>query len=52
MKPEGFANARTARNYFEKALVNQANRLCSLPNIPSEMLCTITADDVESIKLL
>lgn len=44
------ANARGVRNFFEKAIVNQANRLagakCSLSN---DDLMTITIDDVVDI---
>ncbi len=51
-KPENFANAREARNLFEKAVVNQANRLAALHEkdgadaLTDEMLLTIEAGDI------
>lgn len=44
-----FANARTVRNFFEKAITNQANRLASDPNITDDELCELLLDDVKSI---
>ncbi len=49
--PAGFANGRDVRNYFEKALTNQANRLAGLETVTDEDLMTITEDDVKSIEL-
>lgn len=49
--PAGFANGRDVRNYFEKALTNQANRLAGLESVTDEDLMTITEDDVKSIEL-
>ena len=47
----GFANGRDARNYFEKALTNQANRLATMVSVTDEDLMTITEEDVKSIEL-
>ncbi len=51
--PENFANARDVRNYFETALVNQANRLAALPGeqLSSEALSLLTKEDLEPITL-
>ena len=46
-KTENFANAREARNLFEKAVVKQASRLFNIENPNNEQLCELTADDVE-----
>jgi AAA+ superfamily predicted ATPase len=48
-KEENFANGRDVRNYFEKALTNQANRIADLKEVSNETLNTITLDDVENI---
>ena len=48
-KPQTFANGRDARNFFEKVLVNQANRLSELANITDQDLCTFTIDDVTGV---
>ena len=50
-KPENFANARDVRNFFEKGLVNQANRLAGLENIADEDLTTLTLEDFNTITL-
>ena len=47
----GFANGRDVRNYFEKALTNQANRLAGMVSVTDEDLMTITEEDVKSIEL-
>lgn len=48
-KGENFANAREVRNYFEKAVSNQATRLVSnVSNISDDMLITIEPEDLES----
>lgn len=47
--PKNFGNARSARNYLEKAINNQANRLISDSNLNEEDLMTITIADVEQI---
>lgn len=46
-KTKNFANAREARNLFEKAVVKQASRLFNFENPDNEQLCELTADDVE-----
>lgn len=44
------ANARGVRNFFEKAIVNQANRLASIStNLSDDDLTTITLDDFTNI---
>lgn len=48
-KPQSFANGRDVRNYFEKVLMNQANRLSELPNVTDQDLCTFTVDDVNEV---
>ena len=50
-KTETFANGRDVRNYFEKAISNQADRLAELEDITDEQLVTITKADVENIEL-
>ena len=45
------ANARGVRNFFEKAIVNQANRLaCANYTLSDEDLMTIESDDVVDIE--
>jgi SpoVK/Ycf46/Vps4 family AAA+-type ATPase len=41
-----YANARDARNYFEKAIANQAGRIVSLENLDDETLKRIEAQDL------
>lgn len=48
-KTENFANARDVRNYFEKIIVNQANRIFSSLN-ENEDITKIKKEDVENIK--
>lgn len=43
---ESFANARTARNFFENVISKQASRIASKRENTEEILSTITADDV------
>lgn len=50
-KPEYFANGRDARNFFEKALSNQADRLADIIDLSDEQLMTLTLDDVEGVEL-
>lgn len=45
-KEENFANAREVRNFFEKTLVNQANRIASYNQFDNEELLKITLEDV------
>ena len=44
-----FANAREVRNFFEKAMMNQADRLFSMQNPTNEELCTLVLSDVAGI---
>ncbi len=50
-KLPGFANGRDVRNFFEKALTNQANRLTTMQDVTDSDLVTITLADVEQIAL-
>ncbi len=45
-KKKDFGNARMVRNYFEQAMMNQANRLSGEANITDKMLCKLTKEDV------
>lgn len=44
-RDEHYANGRDVRNYFEKALMSQANRIVSLTNCTDDDLITLTVDD-------
>lgn len=44
-----FANGRSVRNYFELAVINQANRLASNLNISNEELEMLKEEDLEPI---
>ena len=46
-KPENFANARDARNLFEKTITQQANRLVGYDKVTDEQLVTLSKEDVE-----
>ncbi|MGN8735006.1 AAA family ATPase [Fusicatenibacter saccharivorans] len=46
-----FANARNVRNFFEAAIVNQANRLAISVDISNDELTELTLEDVEQINL-
>lgn len=48
---ENFANARDVRNFFEKTITNQANRLAKISNINDKDLFEIVLEDVQDIKL-
>ena len=50
-KTEYFANGRDARNFFEKALSNQADRLADEKDLTDEQLMTLTLDDVKGVTL-
>ncbi len=50
-KLPGFANGRDVRNYFEKTLTNQANRLATLTDVTDQDLVTITLEDVQDVEL-
>ncbi len=45
---ENFANAREVRNFFEKAIVNQANRLANKKDITDDELTALILEDVVS----
>lgn len=47
----GFANGRDVRNYFEKTLTCQANRLATMVSVTDKDLVTITKEDVEHVEL-
>lgn len=47
----GFANGRDVRNYFEKVLTNQANRLATMVAVTDRDLVLITKEDLEMIEL-
>ena len=51
MREANFANGRDVRNFFEMAVVNQANRLSGDIDISNEELEEITLADVKSIVL-
>ena len=46
-RTENFGNAREVRNYFEKAITNQANRLITEGDLSNEQLCTFILSDVK-----
>ncbi len=46
-KDENFANARDVRNYFERVITNQANRIAEMTDIKDEDVALITADDLK-----
>ncbi len=50
-KPESFANARDARNYFERVISRQADRLAPMGSPTDEQLMTITVEDVVGVIL-
>ena len=50
-RPENYANARDVRNFFEKSLINQANRLAVLEKIEDEQLTTLEVEDFNTILL-
>jgi DNA polymerase III delta prime subunit len=45
-KSANYANARDVRNFFEKALKRQYNRLASVSNLTDEELTTLTKNDL------
>lgn len=49
-RTENFANAREVRNFFESAILNQADRLFGIKNPSNEQLCTLIIDDVKSMQ--
>lgn len=50
-RTKNFANARDVRNYFEKTLVNQANRITEDNVITDDELQSIEEEDVKGIEL-
>ena len=49
-RDESFANARDVRNFFEKAVMKQANRLASTSlRVTDEMLSALLLEDVKTI---
>ena len=50
MKDSNFANGRDVRNFFEKVVVNQANRLASSGDLSSDSIATLTIDDFISVE--
>ncbi|MBR5806181.1 MAG: AAA family ATPase [Oscillospiraceae bacterium] len=50
-RPANYANGRDVRNFFEKALINQANRLAALDSINDEQLTTLETEDFNTILL-
>ena len=51
MNLKTFANARDIRNFFERAITNQANRLAKLDMVTNAALTTLTIEDVENVEL-
>ena len=50
-RPANYANGRDVRNFFEKALINQANRLAELETLNDEQLTTLEIEDFNTILL-
>ena len=46
LRDETFANGRTIRNYFEKIIMRQANRLAAVNNVTDTELQTFMIDDL------
>lgn len=46
---KNFANAREVRNFFESAMLNQADRLYSISDPTDQQLCTFEIEDVQNI---
>lgn len=51
MNLKTFANARDIRNFYERAITNQANRLAEIESPTNGQLTTLTIDDVTGIEL-
>lgn len=49
-RDDTFANGRTVRNFFEKTMIAQANRLASVENIPDEQLILLEEEDLPDQK--
>ena len=50
-RDENFANGRDVRNFFEMAMINQANRLAANINISDDELEKLTLSDFENIAM-
>ena len=50
-RDDNYANARDVRNFFEKAMSNQANRLATQDDISDEELSLLVVEDVNKIAL-
>jgi len=50
-RDDTFANGRDVRNFLEKAIVNQANRLAAKENLSDEELKQLTLEDVQGVDL-
>ena len=48
---ENYANAREVRNFFEKAMIIQANRLAAATDISDDELVALTKEDLEKVQL-
>lgn len=48
-RDDSFANAREVRNFFERAVVNQANRLAACGDISGDSISLLTLDDVKQV---
>ena len=48
-RSKNFANAREIRNFFETAMMNQADRLFNIKDPTNEQLSTLELEDVEGI---
>lgn len=48
-RSKNFANGREVRNYFEKAITRQADRLFYVKNPTDEELCTLILEDVQGL---
>lgn len=46
-KDDDFGNGRTVRNYFENVITKQANRIATVNNATTELLTSITLEDVK-----
>ena len=51
MNLKTFANVRDIRNFYERAITNQANRLSAIESPTNGQLTTLTIDDVSGIEL-
>ena len=49
-RDDTFANGRTVRNFFEKAMIAQANRLAGIENLTDEHLILLEAEDLPDQK--